>query len=49
MVTDDGAVELPRTASALIPASAGSFTVEGTCRVLVSRVVDGRDGQRDGE
>ena len=49
VVTDDGAVELPRTVSALIPASAGSFTVEGTCRVLVSRVVDGCDAQRDGE
>lgn len=43
VVTDEGGVELARTASALIPASAGTVRIEGTCRVLVSRVLDPRD------
>lgn len=34
--TADGVVELPFTRSALVPASAGSYTIEGTCRVLRS-------------
>ena len=34
--TADGACELPFTRSLLMPASAGSYTIEGTCRVLRS-------------
>ena len=34
--TADGMVELPFTRSALVPASVGSYTIEGTCRVLRS-------------
>lgn len=34
--TAEGEVELPRTRSALMPASAGSYVIEGTCRVLRS-------------
>ena len=34
--TADGVVELPFTRSALVPASVGSYTIEGACRVLRS-------------
>ena len=34
--TPEGSVELPFTRSAIVPASAGSYVVEGTCRVLRS-------------
>lgn len=35
--TSEGMVSLPCTRSAVIPASAGAYTIRGTCRVLVSK------------
>lgn len=43
VVADGVEVELSRTVSALIPASARSFRVEGVCRILVSRAVKDYD------
>lgn len=34
--SSEGTVELPCTRSALVPASAGSYVVEGDCRVIRS-------------